>query len=601
MLLPADLQSLGIRDIVALDAEYISRKGEHVIPVCLCAKSLVSGAERRVFNKTSTPTPCPFPDDLTTLFVSFAAPAEWSYYLSSGWQLPQLIIDLFAEEMLLTNTQKDDKGKRKTPTLLATLSKYGLDAITAAEKHDMRDLILRGGPYSDDEQASILEYCMSDVIALEGLLPAMLPLINIREALVRGSYTRAVAWADFNGVPVDIPTYHELCDKWGAVKANLAAAVEREHGYGVYVMDKKGAMKWSTEGFENLVARLELQDVWPKTATGKYKTADPERGSEDDKVFKNMAQRCPYLMPLRQTRATLTGIRNFDLPIGPDGRCRTFPWPWVSVTGRNQPRKGFIFGLPFWARNLIKPPQGRALAYVDLVSAEFGIAGALSGDTEMLAAYKSGEDVYIRLAKMAGAVPADATKQSHRDERALYKTALLAAQYGQTAFSFAKNSGCSIQLAKIVHENLRKAYPSYWAWIDHERIVAGINKTMSSPMGWRIPVTPDTKDNLLLDFPMQASCADILRLATSFMVDEGIALCAMIHDAVLIEGSDKEIELDVETVQKCWKRASGVVLGGFELDSDAKIIRYPHTYATPEGQAMYETVRRLLSEVQVAA
>ena len=232
--------------------------------------------------------------------MSFAAPAEWSYYLSSGWQLPQFIVDLFAEEMLLTNTLKDEKGKRKIPTLLATLAKYGLDAITAAEKHSMRDLILRGGPYTDSEQVDILQYCMSDVIALENLLPVMLPNINIREALVRGSYTRAVAWVDFNGIPVDVPTYRELRDKWGAVKNGLAAEVERENRYGVYVPNKKGVMGWSTEGFEALVARLELQDVWPKSATGKYKTADPDRGSDDEKVFKEMAQRCPYLEPLRQ-------------------------------------------------------------------------------------------------------------------------------------------------------------------------------------------------------------------------------------------------------------------------------------------------------------
>ena len=52
--LPADLQSLGIRDVVAIDAEYISRKGGHVVPVCFCAKSLVNGEEWRVFNKMDT-------------------------------------------------------------------------------------------------------------------------------------------------------------------------------------------------------------------------------------------------------------------------------------------------------------------------------------------------------------------------------------------------------------------------------------------------------------------------------------------------------------------------------------------------------------------
>jgi DNA polymerase I-like protein with 3'-5' exonuclease and polymerase domains len=233
---------------------------------------------------------------------------------------------------------------------------------------------------------------------------------------------------------------------------------------------------------------------------------------------------------------------------------------------------------------------------VDLVSAEFGIAGALSGDKEMLAAYRANEDVYLRLAKMAGVVPADATKQTHREERALYKTCLLAKMYGQTPYSFARNVGCSIQLAKVIHLNLEKAYPSYWNWIDRERIKAGINREMSSPSGWKIPVTPDTKDNLLLDYPMQAACADILRLAAVYMIDEGIALCATIHDAVLIEGSAQEIELDVETVQDCWRRASSVVLDGFELKGDAKIIRYPETYTSKEGENMYDIVKRLLAK-----
>jgi hypothetical protein len=33
-----DLANLGIRDVIVLDAEYVARAGEPVIPVCLCAK-----------------------------------------------------------------------------------------------------------------------------------------------------------------------------------------------------------------------------------------------------------------------------------------------------------------------------------------------------------------------------------------------------------------------------------------------------------------------------------------------------------------------------------------------------------------------------------
>ena len=74
---------------------------------------------------------------------------------------------------------------------------------------------------------------------------------------------------------------------------------------------------------------------------------------------------------------------------------------------------------------------------------------------------------------------------------------------------------------------------------------------------------------------MQAACAEIMRLAASFMVDEGLALCATVHDAVLIEASIEQIDADVEVAKRCWARASDIVLGGFALDADSKIVRLP--------------------------
>ena len=48
------------------------------------------------------------------------------------------------------------------------------------------------------------------------------------------------------------------------------------------------------------------------------------------------------------------------------------------------------------------------LAYIDYCQQEFGIAAALSGDTAMKQAYRSG-DPYLAFAKQVGAVPGDAT------------------------------------------------------------------------------------------------------------------------------------------------------------------------------------------------
>ena len=599
MALPSKLASIGIQDAIVLDTEYVPRTGEPVIPVCLCAKSLSTGREWRVFATPGVHQPCPLPLESDILYVSFSAPAEWSYFLACGWELPPTILDLYAEEMLLTNTQKDERGKRYVPSLLLTLAKYGLDAMAAAEKEEMRDLILRGHPFSEGERAAILDYCMEDVTGTAALLPAMLRFVNPEEALLRGSFTKAVAWIEHNGIPVDRPAYERLVRNWPELTSSLARRIEQEHGYGVYLPGKDGRVAWSGAGFNAMIERMGLAGEWPRTASGKLSIADPANRPDDEQTFKAMAQRYPCLEPLRQTRKFLTTLRHFDLPIGGDGRCRLHPWPWWTATGRSQPRGGgFIFSLPAWARFLIRPGVGQALAYVDLVSAEFGIAGALSGDQAMLDAYRSHEDVYLRLAKMAGAVPPDATKKSHPDERKLYKVGMLGAQYGQTPMGLSRNAGIPLWVAEKVHRDLRRVYRQYWRWSEKEVLRAGISGQISTPLEWKMPVDRETPSTTLSNFPMQASCAEIMRLAASSMVDEGLALCATVHDAVLIEAPVGQIDADAEAARRCWAQASEIVLGGFALDADSKVVRYPDVYHDEDGEEMWNRLLGVLADLE---
>jgi hypothetical protein len=99
---------------------------------------------------------------------------------------------------------------------------------------------------------------------------------------------------------------------------------------------------------------------------------------------------------------------------------------------------------------------------------------------------------------------------------------------------------------------------------------------------------------------MQAACADLLRLAASFMVDEGLALCATVHDAVLIEAPAGQIDADVEVAQRCWARASEIVLGGFTLDADSKVVKYPEVYHDEDGEPMWERIQSALAELESA-
>ena len=139
-----------------------------------------------------------------------------------------------------------------------------------------------------------------------------------------------------------------------------------------------------------------------------------------------MAKAHPLVVsPYRELRSSLSKLRLNDLAVGKDGRNRTVLWAFQSRTGRNQPSNSkFIFGPSVWLRGLVKPPPDYGIAYVDWSQQEFGIAAALSGDTNMQVAYRSG-DPYLAFAKQAGAVPADATKATHKNERELIQTVRL--------------------------------------------------------------------------------------------------------------------------------------------------------------------------------
>ena len=65
--------------------------------------------------------------------------------------------------------------------------------------------------------------------------------------------------------------------------------------------------------------------------------------------------------------------------------------------------------------------------------------------------YASG-DPYLEFAKLAGAVPPDATKKSHLKERALYKETVLAVNYGMGEESLAER----IQLKFVLTANRRE-------------------------------------------------------------------------------------------------------------------------------------------------
>jgi DNA polymerase-1 len=116
--------------------------------------------------------------------------------------------------------------------------------------------------------------------------------------------------------------------------------------------------------------------------------------------------------------------------------------------------------------------------------------------------------------------------------------------------------------------------------------------------GWTFHVEGTVKPRSLRNFPMQANGAEMLRLACSLTTEFGVRVCAPVHDALLIEAPLDELEATVAKTQELMAEASRVVLDGFELRSDAKVVRYPHRYVDDRGERMWNTVWRIVDRLE---
>ena len=575
-------------EIVLVDFEFIARPGERPEPVCLVAQLLRAGRTIRLWCDQLGPAP-PYPVDADTLFVAFYASAELGCHRVLNWPMPARILDLFTEFRDRTNGLTTPAGA----SLLGALTNFGLDAMGAIEKEEMRALIMRGPPWTPEEQIAILNYCQEDTEALARLLPAMLPRIDLPRALLRGRYMAAAAVMEHNSVPIDVETLELLRKHWTDIQDDLIRAID---AYGVYDGRTFKADRWAA-----LLARYGIP--WPRLESGQLDLSDD--------AFRQMAKAHPMVAPYRELRSALSDLRLNDLALGADGRNRTILSAFRSRTGRNQPSNSkYIFGPSVWLRGLIKPPPGYGIAYIDWSQQEFGIAAALSDDANMQAAYRSG-DPYLAFAKQAGAVAADATDpDTIKPVRELYKQCILGVQYGMEAEGLALRIGQPTIVARDLLRAHRETYRVFWRWSDAAVDVAMLTGSLHTVFGWHVHVGENPNPRSLRNFPMQANGAEMLRLACCLATERGIEVCAPVHDAVLICAPLKRLDADIGKMRAIMAEASRVVLGGFELRTDCPdehdehgkpvefphIIRYPQRYKDARGAVMWDRVMNLITE-----
>jgi hypothetical protein len=563
------------REVWLVDFEFTIPAGCRPNPLCVVAREFRSGRLARLWLGEGGAHPLPYGAGPDTLFVAYYASAELGCHLALGWPVPRRTLDLCAEFRCRTSGLPVPCGKG----LLGALAYHGLGGIAAAEKEEMRQLAMRGEDYTEAERRALLDYRQTDVDALARLLPAMLPAIDLPRALLRGRYMAAAARMEWTGVPIDTETLGRLREHWAGMQQALIDRIDA--GRGIYEGRSFRAERWLAYAARRSIA-------WPCLPSG--------APALDDDTFREMARAHPAEVgPIRELRHALSQLRLNELAVGPDGRNRVLLSAFGSRTGRNQPSNSkFTFGPSTWLRCLIRPGPGRAVAYIDWSQQELAIAAALSGDRRMQDAYVSG-DFYLTFAKMAGAVPAAATKQSHAAEREQFKVVSLGVLYGLSADGLARKLNVPVCRGRELLRMHQETFRVFWAWSDRVEMEAMLSGRLRTVFGWAVHVGPDANPRSLRNFPMQANGAEMLRLACCLATERGIDVCAPVHDALLVEGPAGEMEEVVARTQEAMREASAVVLDGFPLRTDAKVVRHPDRYLDERGRQMWDTVQDLLA------
>ena len=409
-------------------------------------------------------------------------------------------------------------------------------------------------------------------------MPAMLPRIDLPRALLRGRFMKAAAPIEWNGTPIDTATLALLRQYWTEIQDELIAEIDRDYGV-----------------FEGRSFRLERWERWlvdarhPLAAAGE-RPARPDRrhlsadgaGASSRVADAGVAQRA-----VRHAAGRSGGRQRRAQPHAPVG---------LPIAHRPLPAEQYAIHLRP-ERMAAKPDPATARArrrlhrLVPAGARHCGGAVRRRRDAGRLHVGRS-----LSRIRQAGRRRSVGRHQAHP------RPAARAVQAVRPGCGLRDGSG----RAGAAHRPARdrcprpaagapRNLPPVLGWSDAAVDRAMLTGSISTTFGWPIHIGPNSNPRSLRNFPCQANGAEMLRLAACFATEQGIEVCALIHDAVLICGAARPARRRHRAHARRMAKASRIVLDGFELRTDVHPVRYPDRYHDPRGAVMWDRVMRLIA------
>jgi DNA polymerase I-like protein with 3'-5' exonuclease and polymerase domains len=296
-----------------------------------------------------------------------------------------------------------------------------------------------------------------------------------------------------------------------------------------------------------------VKSHWPKDNSGQLLT--------DTDSLEQMGNAYSRALLAAKRKHRDWALRN--IPVDPDGRHRSWPNPFGTITGRENPKGASFTRFSRDQRQVLVPADGHVLVPIDFQQQEPAIALHFSRDEDLLQAYQA-SDFYSHI---AGMIPGDLGREAA-------KKLVICYLYGATANTLMRKLDMSPSLAAECIAALNQIFALYRTWSNHNLQEAYRAGHVTS-LDWRMTVHSGTRTATVRNWPIQAAGADILRRVCLKLDEADIPVVGCLHDSVMLEIPLEGYDLTIGRAQSLMADASAEVLDGFRLKSTVENIVVP--------------------------
>jgi len=348
------------------------------------------------------------------------------------------------------------------------------------------------------------------------------------------------------------------------IDAPILAAQSHELGQRILLLEKE-AHELAGQPF-NLSSPKQIGEIFftqlgfpvvKKTPTGTPST--------DDEVLQKLAEDYPLPAKILEHRglSKLKGTytdKLAQLANPRTGRVHTHYAQAVAVTGRLSSNDPNLQNIPVRTpegrrvREAFVAPPGCLIASADYSQIELRIMAHISGDRDLLLAFRDGMDVHRATAADIFGID---TAQVTSEQRRYAKVINFGLIYGMSAYGLAKALGIDNTAAKNYIERYFEHYPGVKVYMEHTRSLAKAQGYVETVLGRRLYLPEINSPNgprrsgaerAAINAPMQGTAADLIKLAmvkVQQVIDEeklATKMIMQVHDELVFEVPESELD-----------------------------------------------------------